>query len=193
MGFLPAYINASFNTLDNRASSELKNFVKDFKLLVKKDFKIKKPNIYLYGDYRVGKTWILHAAGRYIVDNKIENSLYYVTVPKLYEYHVKNSYNYDYDCSWVDFLSSRRLLILDDLGQEYRGAKSGYAETIIETFLRFRFNYNRITFIGTNADFDSLESLYGKSLSNFIYGEYIDFEISEGVNMSSILLEDKYK
>lgn len=185
------YKNASFSNLHSQAPEELKALVKKFKSMTKEAFYENKLNIYLYGSYRVGKTFILHCIAKHIIEKFGEKSIYFVRVPDLYKYFMKNT-PYRDNGTMIKFLLGRRVLIIDDLGQEYR-ANSGFAETMVEDFIRKRFNKGYITYIGSNANIDTLEKTYGESFSALISGEYVCIEIEDDVNISKILLEEKLK
>jgi len=190
-GFLPRYADASFSKLRKDSARELRILRRKFMEISKDKFYKERFNIYLYSSYRVGKTWILHAIANYIIEKYIENSVYYVTLPKLMDYFMKGSM-YDEDTTWVNFLASRRVLIIDDVGQEYR-SKSGFAETKFENLIRWRFNHKKITYLAGNGNLEALEQLYGESLSAFIDGEYIVIDIEDTRNLSKIILKNKLK
>jgi DNA replication protein DnaC len=58
------------------------------------------------------------------------------------------------------------IVLLDDLGQEYRTA-SGFTRDKFNEFLRVRYDAARPTIVTTNEDPDSIREIYGKSLDSF--------------------------
>lgn len=185
------YRNARFDNLHAKASPEIQRLVKKFSLTTKDTLYKKKLNFFIFGNHRIGKTWFLHALANHLIVKFNERSLYYATCPKLYEYFKKHSKRKD--STWVTFLASVRFLFLDDLGLEYRGAASGFAETYIENFVRFRFNSGRVTILSSNAGVDSLYDIYGKSFAKFIEGEFVVIELPSDVNMSQVILHEKLR
>ena len=183
------YSEAELNAIDKRSAKSLRLLVNKFLRTNKATFLAKKINIYLYGPNRVGKTWFLHALSNYIINEYKIKSLYFITAPKLYKIYIKNPIKDD-NTTWINFIATRKILILDDLGQEYR-AKSGFAETNFEELIRWRFNNSRITIISGNATPKTIKEVYGQSFSNFIEGEYIAYEIREDINMSKLKLVER--
>ena len=151
----------------------------------------KADNIYLYGESRVGKTWILHAIANHIIKSYGENSVYIVTTSDLAEYFMKQTWNAEYGYSWIDVLLGKRVLIIDGLGKEYRGSQSGFFENKFESFIRERINNMRITYIESKFDIGDLELEYGKGLSGVIAGEFICFDIDSNVDMSKVMMDEK--
>lgn len=193
-GVLPRYKNAELSDLVKEAGIELHKLKKFFLKLSKDEFYEKKPNIYIFGAHRRGKTWMLHALFNHIKNVYGEKSLYFVTAPQLIKYSIKtrDSIN-DMIESEFTVVKLANVLFIDDFGLEYK-TDSGYAENIMEEFLRWRFSYNKITLIASNLTLDDLEKIYGKSMADFIYGEYITYEIYEDCkDLSRLFLEMKWK
>lgn len=187
----PNYINATLKGIDKRSSESLQKLCEKIFTTDKEKFYKDRLNIYLYGLPRRGKTWVLHAMLNHLIKEYKEKSVYFVTSPELYNAHVNHTTNSE-GVKWISYYASRKFLALDDLGQEYR-SNTGFAESKIETFLRYRFNHGFITYVASNADPDTLRSVYGQSFAEFIQGEYIMFDVSDGVNISEILLADKLR
>lgn len=193
-GILPRYKDAELDNLAKEAGIELHKLKKFFLSLSKEDFYNKKPNIYIFGAHRRGKTWMLHALFNYIKKTYGEKSIYFITAPQLIKYSMKlrDNINDILESEFAIFKLSN-VLFIDDFGLEYK-TDSGYAENIMEEFLRWRFSYNKITLIASNLTVDDLEKIYGKSMADFIYGEYITYEIYEDCkDLSKLFLEMKWK
>lgn len=69
-----------------------------------------------------------------------------------------------------------KLLILDDLGKEYRTA-SGWAENTFDALLRTRFNYGLPTIITTNVPIESWSDVYGESMYSFLHEAFITYQV----------------
>lgn len=187
----PAYYNADIKGIDKRSSESLQLLCNKIFTTDKEKFYKEKWNMYLYGLPRRGKTWVMHALLNHIIKVYNEKSVYFITSPDLYQYHITGAKMSD-GSKWINFVASRKFLALDDLGQEYR-SQSGFAETKIENFLRWRFNHGLTTFVSSNATLDTLKEVYGQSFADFISGEFISFDVSDGINMSEVILADKLR
>lgn len=69
-----------------------------------------------------------------------------------------------------------KLLILDDLGKEYRTA-AGWAENTFDALLRARFNAGLPTIVTTNYPLDMWEGMYGASMFSFGHEAFIPLTI----------------
>ena len=185
----PEYRNAKLSDIDKRSPSDLLKLAKQFAKM-DRDSIYKGINLYMYGSYRVGKTWMLHAIANRLIELN-EKSLFYVTAPILQMGVQKNLRLFDYP--YLDYLCAVRFLMLDDLGQEYRGAQSGFIETTLEYLIRYRFNNARVTYIATNGSLENIQQIYGSSLFDFINGEYVIFNVEEKTNMSVLLRNDRLR
>lgn len=68
------------------------------------------------------------------------------------------------------------LLILDDIGQEYR-TQTGFTESKLHEFLRVRYDAARPTITTTNIDPDDMHRVYGKSFDSFRHDAFESIEI----------------
>jgi DNA replication protein DnaC len=59
------------------------------------------------------------------------------------------------------------ILVLDDLGKEYRGA-SGFAEAAIDNLIRFRVQNRKSTIITTNLSGQQIKDEYGDSMASLL-------------------------
>lgn len=193
-GKLPYYKDADLKDLMKEASPDLHKLKDKILNLSKEDFYNIKPNIYIYGGHRRGKTWIMHAIMNHIINTYGEKSIYYVTVPFLIECMKFNDNIRDFDDeSLYNIFLTARVLFIDDFGLEYKSA-TGWAVTKFETFIKTRFAYNRITFLSGTLDLDNIEKIYGESLADFIDGEFITYEIyPDSKDLSKIALSKRWK
>lgn len=194
-GKLPYYSNAKLEDLLEEASPDLHKLKNKFLKLDKKTFYELKPNIYIFGGHRRGKTWMLHALINYIIENFKEKSVYYVTMPQLVEF-MKDNFNPHFTLLDENILSiylNCNILFIDDFGTEYKSV-TGWSAIKVEEFLKYRFSHNKITILAGNLQLENIEAVYGESLANFIDGEYITYEIyPDSKDLSKIVLSRKWK
>ena len=191
-GALPYYADAKLNKLVKEASEEFHKLKEFFETITEKELYEKRPNIYLFGAQRRGKTWLLHAIMNLIIEKFQEKSIYYITSPRLMTMFMTNPIKEETGEKLTNIIGQKRILLLDDLGQEYKPS-TGFVENRIEEFLRWRFSHNKITFVSGNATIDDIEQIYGKSFADFLDGEFITYEITtDSLDLSKIFLERKW-
>lgn len=93
----------------------------------------------------------------------------FVRSPKLRQVII-NSQKFDDSHNWLQRAERVDVLVIDDLGKEYRG-DSSFAERMIEGLIRERQGSNKVTLLTTNLSGkrhgtkgDSLESMYQESM-----------------------------
>jgi DNA replication protein DnaC len=69
-----------------------------------------------------------------------------------------------------------KLLILDDLGKEYR-TSSGYAENTFDALLRSRYNFGLPTIVTTNVPVNDWSEVYGDSMYSFLHEAFITHHV----------------
>ncbi len=69
-----------------------------------------------------------------------------------------------------------RLLILDDLGKEYRTA-SGWSENTFDALLRARYNAGLPTIVTTNTPMSEWADTYGDSMASFAHEAFVPLAI----------------
>ena len=69
-----------------------------------------------------------------------------------------------------------RLLILDDLGKEYRTA-SGWSENTFDALLRARYNAGLPTIVTTNVPMSEWADVYGESMASFAHEAFVPLAI----------------
>jgi len=191
-GLLPYYEKADLKDLVKEASDEFHKLKKFFDTISNEELYVKRPNVYLFGAQRRGKTWMLHAIMNKIIEMFAEKSLFYITAPHLMRLMLKDDRDEATGESLLNVVTQKKILFLDDLGQEYK-PHSGFVENRFEEFLRWRFSHNKITFVSGNATIEHIEQIYGKSFGDFLGGEYITFEVTEdAIDLSKLFLDRKW-
>ncbi len=71
-----------------------------------------------------------------------------------------------------DLLTKTSFLVLDDIGKEYRGSGSGWAETEIDYLLRKRFDLALPTILTSNTPLSDWAS-YGEAMASFLHEAYV--------------------
>ena len=72
-----------------------------------------------------------------------------------------------------------KVMVLDDLGKEYRTA-SGWSENTFDALLRSRFNAGLPTIITTNVPLKQWADVYGAPMASFAYEAFFPYVISSG-------------
>lgn len=70
-----------------------------------------------------------------------------------------------------------KILVLDDLGKEYRTA-SGWSENTFDALLRSRFNAGLPTIITTNVPLQQWADVYGAPMASFAYEAFFPYVIT---------------
>jgi hypothetical protein len=73
------------------------------------------------------------------------------------------------------------LLLLDELGKEYQ-AQSGFAESVIESLLRYRVQRRKATLISTNLDPNSVKDRYSVDLKEAMKQGFITLRFADKDN-----------
>lgn len=99
---------------------------------------------------------------------------YYPVIPQLYQRQMNHQTTEEEDDLLLDLSGGRtdettiRLLVLDDLGKEYRTA-SGWASQGVESLLRTRHYNGWPTVVTTNMNLKEIESAYGEATGSWIH------------------------
>jgi DNA replication protein DnaC len=122
--------------------------------------------IVLVGAHGIGKTWNAAAIARAALRHSVK--VLFVTAQDLVDSFKPDAKRFDDDTTMLEALRSRRLLVIDDLGEEYRTANSGYAETTITNLIRYRVQHNLSTVLTTNLTAEDVETIYGPRLRSLL-------------------------
>jgi DNA replication protein DnaC len=131
----------------------------------------------LLGPNGVGKTFqacaILKAALQHTA------RVMYITAPNLVQAYIDTPM-FDDDIDMIEALTNRRLLVVDDLGQEYRGSGSGHSEQRILNLIRDRIQGDRSTVITTNFSTKQLQETYGEGFASLLQEGLVTIPLKGG-------------
>jgi len=91
----------------------------------------------------------------------------YIPAPDMVQAFIKHS-KFDEDFLMEDAFRNRVLLVIDDVGQEYRGSGSGFSEQNVVNLIRYRITYKRATILTTNMNIEQLTETYGKGFASLL-------------------------
>jgi DNA replication protein DnaC len=112
----------------------------------------------LMGAHGVGKTWNACAVLRFALTHT--SKVLFINAQDTVRCAVEKT-KFDDDHTLEYALHDRDVLLIDDLGKEYRGSGTGYSEQYLDNLVRARSGQHRITMFTSNLDKDGLEGVYG--------------------------------
>ena len=114
--------------------------------------------LYLYGDFGVGKSFMVAALAHDLSEKRGVSStlLHYPS----FVIDVKNAIGYGNVKTLVDEIKLSEVLILDDIGAEQSTA--WVRDEILQVILQYRMQENLPTFFTSNFDFEDLEKHFAK-------------------------------
>ncbi len=107
--------------------------------------------IYLYGNFGVGKSYLIAALFNELAKKDVKSVI--VHVPELFRM-IKESFDTDYS-ERFDLIKNVDLLLLDDIGAEYLTEWS--RDEVLEPILQYRMDQELPTFFTSNLDLNDLE------------------------------------
>jgi DNA replication protein DnaC len=119
----------------------------------------------LVGPNGVGKTFAACALAKSVLD--FTARVLYISAPDVVQAYI-HDWMFDDDITLAAAFRTRRLLVVDDLGQEYRGSGSGYSEQNLVNLIRYRITYKRATVLTTNMNTEQLQETYGKGFASLL-------------------------
>jgi DNA replication protein DnaC len=127
----------------------------------------------LVGGHGIGKTYQACAIAKEAL--KLTPRVLYIGIRDLIQvYRPTDEFTdaslrmFDDDISMETALRNRRFLVIDDLGQEYRGSGSGYSELCIVSLIRHRIQNRRSTVITTNFTVPQLMQTYKEGFMSLL-------------------------
>lgn len=123
-----------------------------------------------YGSTGLGKTFTSECIAREFI--KKGKDVYYTSAPKLFS--VFEDYKFGRNTTpeakrIIDYISTVDLLIIDDLGTEFR---TQYIDSILFDIINTRTNENQYMIISTNLNPLQLETTYSQRISSRILGNF---------------------
>lgn len=124
----------------------------------------------LYGKTGLGKTFTSDCIARVFI--KKGKSVYYTSAPRLFT--IFEDYKFGRNTTEeakriIDYISSVDLLIIDDLGTEFR---TQYIDSILFDIINSRTNENKHMIISTNLEPAQIETAYSGRISSRIMGHF---------------------
>lgn len=138
--------------LDNRSRVEIVNLAADFVKQIRETGELPKKGFYLYGQFGVGKSFVLGAIANELASMKVQSVV--VFVPEFLR-EMKNAISDNSLQEKIDYVKRAPVLMLDDLGSET--LTSWTRDEILGTILHYRMAEELPTFITSNFDYDGLE------------------------------------
>lgn len=120
----------------------------------------------LFGPHGSGKTYA--AAAIALAAMKFSLRVLYMGSFQLIEALKPDAPRWDDSMTMFQALQSRHLLVIDDIGSEYKGSKSGFSEVYLVNLLRHRVQNTRSTVMTTNLTGDEVEQFYGPGLRSLM-------------------------
>lgn len=139
--------------------------------------------LYLYGDNSRGKTYAASAVLKEA--QRLGVATYAILASDLKSAYIDQR-RFDDSQTLVERAETVPVLLLDDVGKEYVGSKSGWAEQCFETLLRKRTRDLKTTLVTTNLAPSDFQQRYDKSASALIYESSIRVHV-EGTNYRQII------
>lgn len=138
--------------IDDESRVEILNYAADFVAHIKNSGKLPKKGFYLYGEFGVGKSFVLGAIANELASLKVPSVL--VFVPEFLR-ELKNSIHDQTLQEKVDYVKQAPVLMLDDIGAE--SLTSWARDEILGSILHYRMSEQLPTFITSNLDYKQLE------------------------------------
>lgn len=126
--------------------------------------------LFFYGGTGLGKTFTSECIASEFIKNG--RSVFYTTASKLFG--VYEDYKFGRDTSGkakstIDYIENADLLIIDDLGTEFR---TQYIDSILFNIVNDRVKYSKFMIINTNLTPNQLESVYTSRIASRIFGYF---------------------
>ncbi|NLY80982.1 MAG: primosomal protein DnaI [Lysinibacillus sp.] len=138
--------------IDNTSRVEIANYAADFIAHYKNTGELPKKGFYLYGQFGVGKSFVLGAIANELASLKVQTVV--VFVPEFFR-ELKNSIHDQTLQEKVDYVKQAPVLMLDDIGAET--LSSWTRDEILGTIFHYRMSEQLPTFITSNFNYDELE------------------------------------
>lgn len=147
-------LKAKISDLDasNESKTAIRAFAEMFIQNVRKSGNLPRTGYYIFGNFGVGKSFVLGAIANELASMEIKTVMVYV--PDFLS-ELKSSIQDQSLQEKIDFVKKAPVLMLDDLGAENLSAWT--RDEIIGTILQYRMNEGLPVFITSNYNYDQLE------------------------------------
>ena len=139
------------------------------------DFSGSSPNLLLYGDVGIGKSFLTHCIAKKLLDTS--HTVLYLTSLQLFDILERNKFRHE-DISTsneqIAYMLQSDLLIIDDLGAEL---VNGFTSSQLYYFIEERHINHKSTIISTNLSFQELRDRYSERIFSRFIGFYHFFLI----------------
>ncbi len=154
MHFPKDILNVSFDDFDysENTPGRLEALVKATTFVTNHKAGQKQKGLYLYGQFGVGKSFLLGAIANELSSIKVPSMIVYV--PELFR-ELKNSIADSTLNQKIEMIKSQQVLMLDDIGAETMS--SWTRDEVLGPILQYRMLENLPTFFTSNFDFHELE------------------------------------
>lgn len=144
--------------IDNTSRVEIAHKAADFIAQYKETGVLPKKGFYLYGQFGVGKSFVLGAIANELASLKVQSVV--VFVPEFLR-ELKHAIQDQSLQEKIDFVKNAPVLMLDDIGAE--SMTSWARDEIFSTILHYRMSEELPTFITSNFNYDELEDHLSKN------------------------------
>lgn len=138
--------------IDDYSRVDIANRAADFVQKTRETGKLPTKGLYLYGQFGVGKSFVLGALANELATLKIKSVV--VFVPEFLR-EMKNAIGDNTLQEKIDYVKKAQVLMLDDLGAETMSAWT--RDEILGTIFHYRMAEQLPTFITSNFNYDELE------------------------------------
>ena len=139
----------------------------NYSVVYANEFGISSENLFMTGETGLGKTHLSLAIADVVIKKGF--GVIYASVPNIVSKLEKEKFRYSGDENTLEHLIQCDLLILDDLGTEYR---TQFSSSVIYNVINSRILYKKPTIISTNCSLKSIETDYSKRLVSRLWGNY---------------------
>lgn len=137
------------------------------------------PNLYFYGPVGTGKTFLLSAIAKGVLDKGY--TVLYQTAPDLVDFLVQYAFMYPSDRKGAEdrrnYIFSCDLLVIDDLGSE---RTNDQVISALFEVINGRLIAGRPTIISSNLELGELAEVYDQRIASRIQGDYLAFAFYGG-------------
>lgn len=138
--------------IDNHSRLSIANQAAEFVATYKNTGELPKKGFYLYGQFGIGKSFVLGAIANELASLKVRSVV--VFVPEFLR-EMKNAISDNSLNNKIDYVKKAPVLMLDDIGAETMSAWT--RDEILGTILHYRMSEELPTFITSNFDYAGLE------------------------------------